>query len=442
MGRPLKNKIVIATAMLLLAGCEGGWFGSGEGEKLPGERVAVLSLQQTLSPDPALSDLPVRLPRPASNPDWPQPGGTASHAMQHLALSDVLKEMWRTDIGSGGGEYDRLMAQPVMADGKIFAMDSASRVSAFDAVSGRRLWSVDLASEDEGDEAFGGGLAVAGGAVYATTGYGDIIALNVDDGSEAWRRTIGVPFRAGPTVSERRLFAVSYDNQLHAVDASNGSLAWNHVGIAENAGLLGAANPAVSAGLVIAPFSSGELVALRVENGRIAWADSLSRRRAMSSVTGLSDINGHPVVANGRVYAVSHAGRMYAIDLRSGARVWEQDIAGIQMPWVAGEFLYLVTAEAEVVCLYARNGRVRWVQPLEKFEDPEDKEGPINWAGPVLAGDRLVLVSSIGDAVAISPYTGKILGRLSLPSGASLAPIVADGVMYILTDNAQLIALR
>ena len=156
----------------------------------------------------------------------------------------------------------------------------------------------------------------------------------------------------------------------------------------------------------------------------------------------LSDIRGRPILDRGRVIAISHSGRLAAIDLRTGERLWERDIAGVETPWVAGEFIYLVTLDAEVVCLYRRDGRVRWVRALDRYESPRSKSGPIQWSGPLLAGDRLVLLSSHGQALSLSPYSGEVIGRMSLPDGAAIAPVVADGTLYILTDGGRLLALR
>ena len=112
------------------------------------------------------------------------------------------------------------------------------------------------------------------------------------------------------------------------------------------------------------------------------------------------------------------------------------------MPWVAGDFIYLVTSEAELLCLWRRDGRIRWVLPLQRFEDPDSGTGPIQWNGPVLAGDRLVLVSSHGTVLAVSPYSGEVLRALALPDGAYAPPIVADRSLYVLTSAAELVAIR
>ena len=104
-------------------------------------------------------------------------------------------------------------------------------------------------------------------------------------------------------------------------------------------------------------------------NGAVAWGDQLVKTGRLSSIATMNNIAGQPVIDRGRVFAASHSGRMVSLDLRTGERVWERDLASLQSPWVAGDFVYMVTVEAEVVCLSRNDGRIRWVQPLPRFPE-------------------------------------------------------------------------
>ena len=435
---------VFFVPLLALGACDTSpWLGGREAPPLPGERISILSLQRQLEPDPRIQDLQVRLPRPYRNDAWPQRSGYAGHAMHHLKLADNLVEVWRARVGEGSGRVQRLTAPPVVAAGRLFVFDAEAGVAAFDAATGRRLWRINLTPEHEDEGTIGGGVAYDEGRLFVTTGYGEVVAVDPETGGVSWRYQVSAPIRAAPTVAAGRVFAVSFDNQLHVLAAEDGRLLWSHVGIAEPAALLGAASPAVEGEIVIVPYSSGEIFALRVENGRVAWFDSLSAARASTStLASLSDINGEPVIDRGRVLVISHSGRMVALDLRSGRQFWDQTLGGVQTPWVAGDFIYVVTTEGTLLCLSREDGRIRWVTELPRFVDEEAREEPITWAGPVLVSDRLVLASSHGFALAISPYTGRVLGRMGLPDPAAAAPIVANETLYFLTDEAEVVALR
>jgi outer membrane protein assembly factor BamB len=425
--------------LVLLAGCS--WFQTKK-EPLPGERISVLTLDQQLSPDPALANVPITLPRPALNKDWPQPGGYPDHVMQHLALPAKLTQAWQVGVGAGSSRYTRVMAQPVVADGRVFAMDGGVRVGAYSATDGHQLWRVDLTPKGDLGNAFGGGVAFWRNRLFVATGYGRVAALDPATGKVIWQVKVDAPVHSGPTVAEGRVFVVNVENEILALDAATGKQLWTHVGIPQTASLLGGASPSVAGEVVVAPFSSGQLDALEVESGLLLWSDNLASARNVDAVAALADIRGRPVVDGDRVYAASHSGRLEAIDLRSGERTWEHEIGTDYDPWVAGNYVYLLTTDQTLLCLTRADGKVRWLRQLPKYEDEKKHEDPIEWAGPVLGGDRLIVLSSDGWALSVSPYTGAPLGRQQVSGPAYLAPIIANNTLYVLTDNAELSAFR
>jgi len=395
-----------------------------------------------LAADPELADAEILLPPPSINPDWPQAGGYANHAMHHIEVGDSLNEAWSEDVGESADDEERLVASPIAAGGMVFTIDADTAVSALGGESGNKLWSVELTPDEEDDGHISGGLAFENGQVFVSTGFAQVIALNAKTGEVNWRRSVEAPMRAAPTVRGGRVFVITLDNKLYALNAQTGETLWTYSAATEVASLLGGASPAVDEGIVVAPFTSGELIALRVESGRVLWTESLAAVRRTDVVSTLSHIRGRPIIDRGRVYAVSHSGQMAAIDLRSGRRVWDKEIGGLENPWVAGDYLFLLTNDAELLCLSRKSGRVFWVQSLPRFEDEEDREDPIVWTGPILASDRLIVAGSHGESYAISPYDGRFLGKMDMPDGVSVPPIVAGGIVYVLTDNASLVALR
>jgi outer membrane protein assembly factor BamB len=290
--------------------------------------------------------------------------------------------------------------------------------------------------------AFGGGVSADEARVYVATGYGIAAAFDAATGKPLWETRLGQPLRGAPSVSGDRLFFLSQDNQLHEVGAADGKVRWTVSGTVEIAGILGSAAPAVSQDTVVVGFSSGELNALRAENGRTVWQDQLARTGRSTAMAALADIDGSPVIDRGRVFAIGHGGRMVALELATGTRVWERNFAGVSTPWAAGEFLYVVTVDGEVLCVTRGEGKLRWVTRLDQYRKPKKKQGPIQWAGPVLASERLWVAGSSRELVAIDPYEGKRLASIRLKAPAYLPPVVAGGVLYQLTDDGTLTAYR
>ncbi|RED53574.1 PQQ-binding-like beta-propeller repeat protein [Aestuariispira insulae] len=435
-----RNALTLSLAGGILAGCS--WFGEDEAPPLPGDRVSIILLESDLEPDPRLADLEVRLPKPYVNKDWPQYGGYSDHAMHHLQAGDALTEAWSVSIGDGGDDENRLLNAPVISNGRIFTVDIDYEVRAHDVETGRLLWSREIEIPDEDDDAFGGGLAVDGDRLFLSTGYARVIAMSTENGQEIWRKIASGPIRSAPAVSKDIVLVTAVDNQSTAYSASTGEKLWTHTGFAESAGLIGGSSPAIHNSMAYIPYSSGELFALRLTNGRVAWSGSLASLRRVDTLSSLADIRGGPVVDRGVVFAISHAGRMAAFDQKSGARVWDRRIGGINTPWVAGNFVFVLASDGHLAALTRRGGRVRWLSSLPIWEDPEDREDPINWVGPVLVGDRLLLGNSIGELWTFSPYDGSALGREDVGDAIRVPPVVADGKIFIQTDGGRLIAFK
>lgn len=429
-------------ALLLSLGTGGCSLFKKDKIPLPGQRISVLGLGTILQPDPKLAATPVTLPPATVNPDWPEPGGNPAHAMGHLALPARFAQAWQTGIGEGSSDNTQVMAPPVVAGGRVFAMDGGVQVSALDARSGRILWQTDLTPQHQEGHAFGGGPCFWKNRVYVATGYAQILALDPGSGKVIWRKDVTAPVHAPPTVAGGRVFVVTVENELDVLDAADGHKLWSHNGIPETAGLLGGASPAVERDIVVAAYTSGELFALSVENGRALWTDNLASSRRVNAISGLADIRGRPVIDRDRVVAISHSGRMASIDLRTGDRAWEQEIGSSYSPWVAGDYVFVLTNDDEVVCLTRDEGKVRWLRQLPRWKDAKERSGPITWAGPVLGGGRLIAVSSAGEAASVSPSTGAVTGRERLSAAAFLEPVIAGDTLYLLTDDANLSAYR
>ncbi|HET9337153.1 MAG TPA: PQQ-binding-like beta-propeller repeat protein [Sphingomicrobium sp.] len=435
---------ILFVSASLIAGCStvSGIFDKKEKITVPGERVAVLANELDIEIDPATAQLPMSLPAATTNDSWAQSGGNARKSVGHLTLGSSLRTAWTATI-DGSDKDRRLGGGPVVAEGKVFTIDTGGTVRAFDANSGRAVWSARFGEIGENASAvYGGGVAYDGGKVYATNGLGYVAALNAADGSAVWTVKPGGPLRGEPSIGGDAVYVMSQDNQIYSLKTADGSTNWSNAAAVEIAGIMGAAAPAIGQGTVVAGFSSGELNAYRYENGRQVWQDALARTSITTSVASLSDIDADPVIDGGVVYAVGQGGRMVALDLFSGQRIWELNFGGISTPWVAGDWLFAVNDKAQLVAVSRATGKIRWINQLPRYRKAKTKVGPITYAGPVLAGDRLIVAGSNGALVNVNPIDGSFQSQVDLDDGVSFQPVVANNTLYLLTDSGRLIAYR
>jgi outer membrane protein assembly factor BamB len=268
-----------------------------------------------------------------------------------------------------------------------------------------------------------------------------VACFNPDNGSMIWRAMVPSPARAAPTAMDDKIYLITLDNRLMVFSAADGTPLWNHAGVSETTNLLGSVSPAVDSSIVVLPMSSGEIFGLRVENGQIVWEDSLSAIQRTGTYSPISDIRSQPVIDMGIVYAASYSGRTVAIDEVSGRRIWQREIGSAEQPWAAGSHLFLLSTDQQLMALTRQAGDVHWISSLPRFEG-DDKDKPVVWTGPVLAGGRLVLASSRGKMIEVDPQNGKTLKEMDLPGGIMIAPVVADDTLLLLTEQGKLVAYR
>ncbi|WP_277968240.1 PQQ-binding-like beta-propeller repeat protein [Sphingomonas echinoides] len=443
--------LLVAVSAIALSSC--ATFKGKKKTPVLGNRIAILQGENDVIADKTIAEVQILVPPATTNDSWAQPGGSASKSLGQLTLGTSLNRAWSVTI-DGGSNRQRLGAAPVIAGGKLYAIDVNAMVHAYSASTGASVWEANIATADKKARSarFGGGVSVDEGKVFATDGLGDVVALDAGTGKELWRAKPGAPLRGAPSVANGQVYVLSQDNQLYVLSQADGTVVWTASGSIETQGVFGVAAPAVSQGTVVAGFSSGELNAYRYENGRTLWQDALSRSSISTSVSSLADIDADPVIDRGIVFAVGQGGRMVALEIVSGQRLWEQNFAGISTPWVAGEWVFIVTDDARLVCLARATGKVRWISQLRHFESEKiqkdgtikdkKKSNAITWYGPVLAGGRLILTNSLGEIVSASVEDGKLGTVIEAKAPFTLPPVVANSTLYVLDQKGRLAAYK
>lgn len=442
MTRPGRRPALSARAVLItlvplvaLAGC--GWF--DDEETLEGERIRI-------RPDAsvaAAADAVVRpLPAAERNAEWTQTNGNAIHNLGHLAGPASLSRAWTADAGNAS-DRAAMTSRPIVVSGTVYTLDAEANLTAIDAGSGARRWQVSLAPKGErGREGFGGGLAADGGRLYAATGFGEILAIDPASGEIFWRQFFGAPFRAAPAAARGVVVAVSRDNRAVGLEANSGRVLWRIEAVTSDAGLLGGSSPAMAGGIALLPFASGEIMAVAANSGQRLWSTVLTGGRRGLARAAITDISGDPVVIGPYVLAANQAGRMIAVDGRNGQRLWTRNIGSAAPLWAAGDTVFLVSDDAKLMRLSARDGSTLWATELRAFRDPDDREGAIAYSGPVLVGGHVLVSDGRGNLIAFDGETGQEVARTSLSGGSITGPVVANGTIYVLSGDAKLYAFR
>ncbi|MBC6444778.1 MAG: PQQ-binding-like beta-propeller repeat protein [Alphaproteobacteria bacterium GM202ARS2] len=428
--------LTLVTFGFLAAAC------AQEQKPLEGTRLSVLTRsnnQNALNVMPRKS-MDVKLPRLIKNKAWAQQGRNAAHNGGHLFWQGRNDILWQKKISSDDAAMHQLLLPPIVAEGKLFVANEDSTVIAMDAKNGTTLWQVALQQENI---SLSSGLAYSNGRVFVTTGFASVFALDADSGKTLWEIQLDSPIRAAPTIITDKVLVQTTDNQLIAIDPENGQRLWSHLGIVENIAILGSAHPAANKNVAVVAYSSGEIFSLKLSNGAEFWKDSLSNLNQRESALPMNDITAAPVISDNTTYIISYAGRMTALDLRSGSRLWERQLQGQQTPWLSGQYLFLVTEDNKLLCIDREDGKAVWIKQLPVWKDPSEKDERILWRGPIVSNGRVLVMSSYGAIRRHNITNGALYDeRQVIYNPVLLPPIIADGILYILSGDGKITALR
>ncbi|MGB2028915.1 MAG: PQQ-binding-like beta-propeller repeat protein [Candidatus Puniceispirillaceae bacterium] len=375
----------------------------------------------------------------------PMQGLSAGHEGGNPRLEAPLTEAWRANIGGVGSELADL-AQPVVGDGRVYTVAPNGVVAAFDVRDGGQIWSVRIEDiEDDPLPGIGGGLALSREGLVVHAGGNRLALLTPSDGSIIWEITVDIPFRGSPTIiGSDRVAATDLDGNMRVMTLVSGERIWQHFGIASNTVLFGTPAPAFANDEIVLAGAAGEVAYFDAASGELLWTDSVASLLPRTAIQGLGDVRATPVHDGGLIFVISQSGRLVAFSARNGLPVWERAIGGIEMPWVAGESIFVLSLDGRLYALRRSDGAVRWIAELDGAVslDVVVPEKPPRYVGPIVAGDKVYVVSRAGLVQAFDADTGAAGDPFSTGQSTLTSPQIAGGRMFLLGQNGTLIAVE
>lgn len=410
---------------------------------LPGERLDVRGGAADVAA--ALNEArPISLRAASANADWTHRNGGPTHTISHPALGTALAPLFSTNIGSGDTRRLRITADPVAADGRIFTMDSKSQVVAT-SNAGESLWArAVIPATDNPSDASGGGLAIAGDIVVATTGFGEVVALDAASGGEIWRQDLDAPGTSAPTIVGELAYVVGRDGRAWAIELGSGRVRWQLSSTTPVSNFGGGSGAAVNGDIAVFPFPTGEVLAAFPEGGLRRWSTVVTGQRPGAAASNISDIAGDPVIDGNRVYVGNVSGRVVALALANGDRLWTATEGAVGPVWPAGGSLFMVNDIGELVRLDGDDGTAIWRVELPGFAETNERRQKTRFAhyGPIIAGGRVIVASSDGLIRQFDPTSGALVGSLEIAGGAASNPIVVNNTLYVVSKRGELLAFR
>ena len=331
--------------------------------------------------------------------------------------------VWDRSPGNGDGGLEsglRLWVE----EGLLVTADAGGDVYALDPKTGKKLW------DAETDARLVSGPTVHGDFVLLGTLDAEVIALSRKDGKAAWRTTLSSEVLAPPVADGGIVIARCGDGKIFGLSAESGARRWSFDRAVPPLTLRGMSEPLIYEGVAIVGLDNGRAAALRVETGDVLWEEVVSAPEGRSELERIVDVDAGLLTAHGGVYALSFGGELAAIGLQEGRVAWRRPVKSATGAVLFGDKL-LVTDESGVVwALDAQTGAAAWKQEALKYR---------RLSAPAAIGGFAVVADFEGYLHWLSPDDGSIVGRVHATGDAVVAaPIVRDDRLYVLDRSGEI----
>jgi outer membrane protein assembly factor BamB len=338
-----------------------------------------------------------------------------------------VERVWTAGT-KGGDDVLRLALRPVVEGDRVYVAGHGGDVQSLALASGKPNWRADTDLELSGGPAVGEGLVVVGG-----TG-GELVALDGESGAERWRVATGGEVLAAPTIAAGIVVVRTVDGRLRGLRTADGDEAWSYEQPVPRLTLRGNGAPVVDGDMVIAGLDNGKVIALSLSTGELLWSTTVAPSQGRTEIERLVDIDSPVRVIGDDIFVVGYHGRIAMLARDTGQLWWGRELSSNRGLAVAGDTIYVTTADSSVVALRRRDGTPVWTQ---------DAMLRRSLTGPVLEGDALVVGDFDGYLHWLDAATGQMLARGKTGAGRmSNTPVVAGDLLLLQTDSGDVQAWR
>ena len=355
-----------------------------------------------------------------------------THHFRHSSFGTLVSKAWETSVLKAGS-----LSAPVFTDSNILIVDGESNLVSLDLL-GKEVWVTNLAPNPGSRQKsqHSGGLAVLKNKIYVLTGFGEIIALDILKGTVLWRSKFDSPFRGPPVIENNRLYAVTA-NDLAIAMSLDGKILWTLEGATKPTIIGKGVAPSSSGNRVYLPFSAGVLKAVRSSNGSEVWSQSFDDAIKGEAKAVIGDFGGSPIIKSGKIFLVSVSGQLLAVNLNNGKIAWKAPVGSRSTPLIVGGSIFVSSSSGYLVRLSEKNGTIFWAR---KINDKGRKK--IQYFGPTLAGEHLWIIGTDGILRKFDPVTGEQVSDYDVKGSVLYRPFAAHGKLFVVRRSGKLIAFK
>jgi outer membrane protein assembly factor BamB len=353
-----------------------------------------------------------------------------------------VTRLWRARVGDGAGDSG-VRLRPTVVDGVLYADSTDGKLAAFDATSGKKLWS--KSSRTHGwfgwgdkkrkDAMYAGGPTVSGDLLTVGTLDGHVYGVSTKDGSPRWEAELDTQVLASPLIVGNQVIVRGSNGRIYSLDAATGERQWVYdqgnvplLSVRGNGGLL------VANGVVFFGSDDGLLVALRQDNGNKLWEQRLASGEGRTEIDRLSDADGTILLDGSTLYSAAYHGNVVAVDGPSGRPLWSHPFSSYTSLASKYNSIFGVDDQSRVWAFDKSGGADMWKNDSLRYR----------WlTGPAVQGNYVVVGDAEGYVHWLQTGDGALAAHERLSKKAIRAqPLVVGDVAYVQDVKGRIGAYR
>ena len=409
------------------------YFEEEEDKILPGKRESIFSNEDELI---VKTSKKITIDEPFSIYSWNQQYQNTRNHLFHFKSKPNLKLIKRIELGDLNFKNIEYIVSPVINGNVIFYSDNSFNIFAKNLTNGKTIWKIKLENEKSENFSFVGGLSLDEKFLYVTTGLGNVYCIDILKAKIEWTKSFLIQFSRPPLAYENKLFVISDDNQTFALNKLNGETLWAHTGNIEEISIIGGSKPIIEENILIVTYSSGEIYALNDSDGSTIWLDNLSSHSFFVK-SNVNDIQAPATIVKDNVYVPSFSEKLMVYDLKTGREKWNIKVSSINPLVISADTMFILDTSGKLLCLDKTNGKLLWAVQLKISNKGEE----INWYGPLLSTNKLLVVNSKGLVLSLSPFTGRILSKTKFDEGILTNPFQVKENIFLISEEGTLFIL-
>ncbi|MEO8998602.1 MAG: outer membrane protein assembly factor BamB [Rhodanobacter sp.] len=342
-----------------------------------------------------------------------------------------VTRLWSTRVGDGAGVSGARL-RPAVADGVLYADSTDGKLVAIDAASGKTLWSKSSSThgwfgwgdKKRKDALYAGGPAVTGDLLAVGTLDGHVYGVNSKDGSPRWEAELKSEVLTSPVIVADLAVVRTSDGRVYALDSKTGERRWVYdQGTVPLLSLRGNGRLLVANGVLFFGTDDGKLVALRLDNGSKLWEQKLASGEGRTEIDRLNDVDGGILLDGSTLYGAAYHGNLVAVDGPSGRPLWSRPFSSFGSLAVSGNAVVGANDDSQIWAFDKTGGADMWKNDALKYR----------WVtGPAVQGDYVVVGDMEGYVHWLQVGDGAMAARERLSKKAIRAqPLVVGDTVYV-----------